>query len=98
MMEIKILNKTKNELKIEVDGEGHTFCNVVQKVLLQNKRVDMAGYDIPHPLTSSPVIYIRTKGRSKPEIALRDAVRELRKESQAFGAAFDHALKEWQSS
>ncbi len=97
IVEIKILKKTKNELKIEVTGEGHTFCNVVQKALLKNKKVDMAGYDIPHPLTSSPIIYIRTKGRSKPEIALRDAVKELRKESHAFSAAFDQALNQWQS-
>ena len=96
-MKIKILKKTKNELKIEIDGEGHTFCNVVQKVLLKNKKVDLAGYDIPHPLTANPVVYLRTKTQSKPEIVLRDAVREVQKDAEAFRVAFGKALKKGQS-
>jgi DNA-directed RNA polymerase subunit L len=96
-MKIKILKKTKNELKIEIDGEGHTFCNIVQKALLKNKKVDLAGYDIPHPLTTNPVVYLRTKTKSKPEIVLRDAVREVQKDAEAFRTAFDKALKKGQS-
>jgi DNA-directed RNA polymerase subunit L len=96
-MKIKILNRTKNELKIEVDGAGHTFCNVVQKALLKNSSVDLAGYDVPHPLNSSPVIYLSTKRRSKPEIVLREAVRTVQKDTKMFRTAFDKALKEWRS-
>jgi len=96
-MKVKILNKTKNELKIEIDGEGHTFCNVVQKALLKNKSVDLAGYDVPHPLTASPVIYLRTKRQTKPEIVLRDSVRTVYKDTEVFRVAFNKALKEWQS-
>ncbi|MDH5447462.1 MAG: DNA-directed RNA polymerase subunit L [Candidatus Bathyarchaeota archaeon] len=96
-MKVKILKKTKNELKIEIDGEGHTFCNVVQKALLKNKKVDLAGYNIPHPLTANPVVYLRTKTQSKPEIVLRNAVKEVQKDTEAFRVAFDKALKEWQS-
>jgi DNA-directed RNA polymerase subunit L len=97
-MKVEILNKTSNELKIKIDGEGHTFCNIIQKALLNDERVDIAGYDIPHPLTASPVIYLRTKGRSNPEIVLRDAVKEIQKDTETFGAAFDKALKESQGS
>lgn len=96
-MKVKILKKTRNELKIEIDGEDHTFCNVVQKALLKNEKVDLAGYDISHPLTANPVVYLRTKTQSKPEIVLRDAVREVQKDAEAFRVAFDEALKEWQS-
>lgn len=96
-MKVKILKKTKNELKVEIDGEGHTFCNVVQKALLKNKKVDMAGYDIPHPLTANPVVYLRTKKQSKPEILLRDAIREVEKDAKAFRAAFDKAFRKGQS-
>ena len=97
MMEIKILNRTENELKIEVDGEGHTFCNVVQKALLKDKHVDLAGYDAPHPLIASPIIFLRTKGQSKPETILQNAVDRVLKDTEAFRAAFDKALKESQS-
>jgi len=96
-MKIMIQKKTKNELKIEIEGEGHTFCNVIQKALLKDKRVDLAGYNISHPLIANPVIYLRTKGRSRSESVLRDAVREVQKDTEAFKVAFDEALKEWQT-
>jgi DNA-directed RNA polymerase subunit L len=96
-MQVKVLKKAKNELEIELTGETHTFCNVLQKALLQNKRVDIAGYNIPHPLTASPVLYIRTKTRSKPEVALKKALKEVEKTTAAFQASFEKALNEWQS-
>jgi DNA-directed RNA polymerase subunit L len=96
-MRIKVLSKAANELKIEVGGEGHTFCNVVQKALLKDERVDFAGYNVPHPLTASPVIYLRTKPRTKPEIVLRDAVQKVQGDTGAFKEAFNKALKEWKS-
>jgi len=92
-MEVKILKKSRNELKMEAKGEGHTFCNVLQKALLSDKRVDLAGYSIPHPLTSSPVIYVRTKGQSNPETVLKAAIGAVQKESEAFRAALEKALK-----
>jgi len=61
-MKVNVLKKTSNELKIEVEGAGHTLCNLLQKELLEEDNVDMAGYDIPHPLASNSVIYVRTKG------------------------------------
>lgn len=94
---MKLLNKTRNELKIQID-KGHTFCNVVQKAMLKDERVDLAGYDVPHPLTASPVIYLRTKGRSRPETVLRDAVEDVKKDITSFRVAFDKALKDWQDS
>lgn len=96
-MKVKILNKTKNELKIEIDSEGHTFCNVIQKAALGDKRVDLAGYDTPHPLTASPIIYLRTKARSKPETVLREVVEEVQKDTETFRIAFGKALKELKS-
>ncbi len=96
-MKVKVLNKAGNELRIEISGEGHTFCNVVQKALLKDERVDLAGYNILHPLTSNPVIYLRTKGRSNPEVVLKDAVKEVQKSTAGFRTAFNKALKEWQT-
>ena len=92
-MRVKILKKLRNELKMEVKGEGHTFCNVIQRALLNDERVDLAGYNVPHPLTSSPVIYVRTRGQTKPETVLKDAIVEVQKEGAAFRTALKKALK-----
>ena len=92
-LKIKVLKKQKNELKIEVEGAGHGLCNLLQKKLLEDERVDLAGYDVPHPLASNPVIYIRMKGTAKPEDALIRAVEKARDENKAFSAELKKALK-----
>ncbi|MEM3695315.1 MAG: DNA-directed RNA polymerase subunit L [Candidatus Bathyarchaeia archaeon] len=92
-MKIKVLKGTSNELKIEVEGIGHTLCNMLQKILSEDENVDLAGYDIPHPLASNPVIYIRTKGKVKPEEALLKAIERARNINKEFKVELEKALK-----
>jgi DNA-directed RNA polymerase subunit L len=95
-VEIKIVKKTANELRIEIEGEGHTFGNVLQKALLEDDTIEMAGYNIKHPLISNPTVYLRTKEKRKPEEALRDAAKKIHERSKEFKKSFKRALKEWQ--
>jgi DNA-directed RNA polymerase subunit L len=92
-MKVKTLKKTKNELKIEVEGIGHTIGNILQKKLSETRDVDLAGYDVPHPLASSSVIYVRTKGNVKPEEALLEAVEKVRDMNKEFSKELHLALK-----
>ncbi|MEM1564483.1 MAG: DNA-directed RNA polymerase subunit L [Candidatus Bathyarchaeia archaeon] len=92
-LKVNVLKRTKNELKIEVEGVGHTLCNILQRKLLEDENVDVAGYDIPHPLASNPVIYVRTKGNITPEEALLKAVDKLLEVSEEFSKALEKALK-----
>lgn len=99
-MKVKILRRSKKELEIEIEGEGHTLCNVLQEALIKDGRVDLAGYDIPHPLTPVPRIYVRTKGRtrSSSEKVLEDAVREVQKQTEVFRKALVKAFNEQETS
>ncbi len=92
-MKVKVLKKADNELKIEIEGSSHGLCNLIQKRLLDDKTVDFAGYDVPHPLASSPIIYLRMKGKAKPEEALISAVEAVRKANDAFGKELERVLK-----
>jgi DNA-directed RNA polymerase subunit L len=92
-VKVKVLKKEGNELKIEIEGSSHGLCNLIQKRLLDDKRVEFAGYDVPHPLASSPIIYIRMKGRTTPEEALVDAVAKIREANEAFSKELDRVLK-----
>jgi len=65
----------------------------LQKRLLDDKTVEFAGYDLPHPLASSPVIYVRMKGTAKPQDALIRAVEKVRETNDAFGKELDRVLK-----
>lgn len=87
-MEIRTLKESKNELKIEIRGEGHTFCNLLQQTLLEDGDVEMAGYDQPHPLVPAPVVYIRMKGEKSPSKALEKALTRIRERANEFYEKF----------
>jgi DNA-directed RNA polymerase subunit L len=92
-MKVKILKHVGNELKVEIEGSGHGVCNLLQKKLLEDETIDQAGYDVPHPLASNPVIYVRTKAGTKPERALLDAAKKACASNKEFSKALDLALK-----
>lgn len=92
-MNVKVLIKSSNELKVEIEGAGHTLGNLVQKRLMEDSHVDLAGYNVPHPLTASAIIFVRTKGRAKPEEVLLRAIEAARETDKEFGDLLKAALK-----
>lgn len=92
-LKIKVLSKSKNEMKIEIEGAGHSLCNLLQKKLLEDKNVDLAGYDVPHPLTEKAILYLRMIGNSKPETALIRAVNKTLKINEDFRNSLINSLK-----
>ena len=91
-MEVKVLQKSKNELRIEIVGEDHTFCNLLQSVLLQDKNVEIAGYDQPHPLIRTSVVYVRTKRDVSPEKTMLSALANIRDLNKEFNQKFEQAV------
>jgi DNA-directed RNA polymerase subunit L len=91
-MEVKVLQKTKNELKIEIVGEDHTFCNLLQNVLLQDKNVEIAGYDQPHPLIRSSIVYVRTKRDVSPDKTMLSALANIKDLNKEFNEKFERAV------
>jgi DNA-directed RNA polymerase subunit L len=92
-MKINVLKKNEHELKIEVIGADHGICNLLQKKILLDENVDLAGYDVPHPLASSPIIYVRMKGKSKPQDTLLAAAKKAMADNDDFAKALEKALK-----
>ncbi len=92
-MRVKILKKTPNELRLEVEEAGHAFCNLLQKRLLEDESVELAGYNIPHPLASISVVHVRTKDGSKPQDALKRAAKRAHEINKEFSKELKKALK-----
>ena len=92
-MEIKTLKNVRNELKLQIFGEGHTFCNLLQQTLLEDNDVEIAGYDQPHPLVPAPILYIRMKGEKSPSKALEKALEKIRERAIEFSEDFKKARK-----
>jgi len=95
-MKLKVLKETDNEIRVEVQGEGHTFCNALQDVLLNDKDVEFAGYSIDHPLISEPVIFVRTRGSSNPRVVLIKATEKLKSQTDEIRQAFESALSDYE--
>ena len=87
------MNKNDHELKIEIMGADHGICNLLQKKILLDENVDLAGYDVPHPLASSPIIYVRMKDNSKPKDALLSAAKKAIADNDEFTKTFEKAIK-----
>jgi DNA-directed RNA polymerase subunit L len=92
-MKIKVLKRTDNELKIEIEGAGHGLCNLLQKKILEEKNVDVSGYDVPHPLASSPVIYIRMLNGASPDEVLIAAAKKAIANNEVFSKELENAIK-----
>jgi DNA-directed RNA polymerase subunit L len=99
-MNVNILKKGANEIRIEIEGESHTFCNVLQKALLEDESVETASYYISHPLVSKPILYVKMKEKhkpeKKPETILEDAAEKILNQIKKFRVSFEKTLKKWQ--
>jgi DNA-directed RNA polymerase subunit L len=93
VLKLKILERTTETLKVEIEGEGHTFSNLLESVLLEDRNVEFASYDIPHPLISHTIIMIKTKKGNKPETLLKKAVRKIIKQGKEFNELWNTHLK-----
>ncbi len=94
-MKIEVKKNTANELKIEVEGEGHSLLNLLQKTILEDDTVEMAGYDVPHPLIDRAILYVHTKEKKSPEAVVKEATKKVQDLSKEFQKSFKKAAKEW---
>jgi DNA-directed RNA polymerase subunit L len=97
-MKIKVLKETANELKLEVEGEGHSLLNLLQKTILEDDRVEMAGYDVPHPLIDRAILYVHTKGTTNPETVIKEVTKKVLNLSKEFQKSFKKVSKGYKKS
>jgi DNA-directed RNA polymerase subunit L len=89
-MEIKILEESKERLKIEIVGEGNTIANPLVKELWNDEHIKAAGYRIEHSLVSNPILIVETDGVSAKE-ALKKAGSRLDKRMNELKQKFKQA-------
>lgn len=91
-MELNILEESKNRLVVEIKGESHGLCNALKAELRNNKKVQLTGYNVAHPLIGIPKMVIETSSGS-PKEALVEAAKNLKKEADDFLKAFNKGAK-----
>ena len=96
-MKVNFVKSSDNELKIEIEGAGHSLLNVLQKTLLQDSEIEVAGYHVPHPLIDKGVLFVHTKGKLKPEDAIIEATKKVLDLNKDFQTAFKKASKAYKA-
>ncbi len=93
-MDLRVIENLETELSIEIQGEDHTFMNVLKGALLEVEGVTAATYDM-NPEQSGgqtdPVVTVKTDGSIEPLDALEEAAGGVREKTQAFRDAFESA-------
>ncbi len=88
-MELKVLEKKANKLKLQVLGETHTFLNLITEYAWL-AHASQASYIIQHPYLSEPELIVTS---SNPKKTLRDATQILIDRAEEFRLSFKRALK-----
>ncbi|MEX2703858.1 MAG: RpoL/Rpb11 RNA polymerase subunit family protein [Candidatus Freyrarchaeum guaymaensis] len=91
-MNIRIVEKKDNELRVEIEGEGHTLCNAIKSVLFEDESLVFAGYRIEHALLSKPILYIKTNGKKDPLTLLNETLEKLSDRIEEFKEKFQKEL------
>jgi DNA-directed RNA polymerase subunit L len=89
-MELKILEKTNNEIRLEIRGESHTLLNLLKSVLLEDEHVEIATYDMKHVTISEPVLFVKTDGE--------DPIATIKKAAGNLEARFDNFMQVFQKA
>jgi len=83
-MEIKILNESKEEIKLEL--ESITLTEILKVYLNKDSAVTFVAWKRNHP-TEKPVIVVKTKGKTVKK-AINDAIGAITKDLDKIQADF----------
>ncbi|KXA98119.1 hypothetical protein AKJ37_01255 [candidate division MSBL1 archaeon SCGC-AAA259I09] len=93
-MQVELMEKEGTEMKVKIVGEGHSFTNVLRKKLHEDERIEIASYNIDHPLLSDPVLRVKTSEKKSPKRALIRAAKSLSEEYEEIKMKLEKALEQ----
>lgn len=95
-MKIEVIKREENLLEFYLVGEDHTFANLLNEVLHENKHVKFAAYTIEHPvlMARKPKFRVVTDGKITPEQALEEASQKIFDRAKEVLEAWEKAIGE----
>lgn len=82
-MELKLVNKEKDSMEIEILGENETLLEPLKQKLLEDDNVEIATFLMGHPMLESPKLIVKVKS-GKPQAALKKAAKALANDFEEF--------------
>ncbi len=90
-MKMIILEKSKDEILIELDETDMTLLHPLAEALMRTKGVKIAEYKIGHPELDKPTLHVKMAS-GKPETALKNASKALIKTFSDLREQFEKEL------
>jgi DNA-directed RNA polymerase subunit L len=90
-MKMSILEKSKNEILIELDKTDMTLLHPLVEELIKMKGVEIAEYKIGHPELDKPMLHVKMASGT-PETALKNASKALIKTFSDLRVQFEKEL------
>jgi DNA-directed RNA polymerase subunit L len=87
-MNLRVVEKGKDKLRVEVAGECHTLLNLLREKSWKEK-AKQASYMIQHPYLSEPEIIVYA---NSPKKVLVDSATKIESEARRFTQEFKRAL------
>ncbi len=88
-MELNVLERKDDKLKIEIKGESHTFLNILREKCWQAGALQ-ATYMLEHPYLAQPKIIVYAKS---PKKTLLEAAKMVADEAEEFVKEFKREIK-----
>lgn len=97
-MEVEILSQRDDKIKLRIKDEDYTLGNLLQKALLEDKRVEGAGFIAPHPLKKEIIMHIFLKKKGDPIQVIKESIERLKKDIGDIKEAIQKGLEEEKTS
>ncbi|MFH1391758.1 MAG: DNA-directed RNA polymerase subunit L [Candidatus Diapherotrites archaeon] len=91
-MKINVIKSEKDYAEFFLEGEKHSFPNLLKQKLLDNSAVEFVSYILEHPSDKNAKFVIKTKGKS-PKKVLEDASKEIEKDLDEFQKSIKKTVK-----
>lgn len=89
-MNVKIMGKGKNKLRVEFEGEDHTLLNLLRQMLWE-ENVDYAAYEKSHPFLENPTLVLETD-KKDPTNTLKSAAKRMGEQVEEFRKDFERSF------
>ena len=92
-MEVKKIKDEDGVFMIELEGESKTFTNLIAEELWNDKNISEAVAIQNHPYMDQPKLFLKMKGKAKPQKALQDAAKRVQVKLKDLEKEFSRTAK-----
>ncbi len=92
-MEIEIIEKTNDTIKVRITGGSQSVFPLIVEMAQQNNDVKFAGYSLDHPLKRASILILKVKEGKDPSKVLQKVIAQVSDELEEARKAINDAFE-----